>query len=532
MPWRAFLGLAYVLACAALLIGPLLTFLIGTARGGAFADYTAPNAAEQERLTGLFWVNIRIALGATTLAVLCGVTVALSIHRARGAWRKILAAVYPLPLLLPPTVVTIAWTHLIGKRGLAAMLWRDWTGAEQLPFSMYGEAGSAWVLGLCFFPLVTMSTLVGLRAIGPTSTLAARVHASPWRRWWSIDTPLLLPYVSAGAICVAWLSVGDFEVPPVLLLNTYTLQIYAAIKSFELAKALLLCLPLLGATALFLGLRQLLVRGSAEATLDDHWRAQTAPPDPVRGGRLLPVAALAVLLLAVLAPVASLAHQSTGWPKLRLGLQTAGGQVWNSFETALGAAALALVVGAPYAWLLATRRGWIRAALALLACVPLAIPGTIHGLAWSEALQLTHWGRELLTAPVVVSLAAAARFFPLSVFLLAAAFAGLHPGLDAAARVAGAGFVRRGWTIHLPLLYPGLLAAFAIVYALAVGELACSILINPVGFMTLPVRLSSLLHFGQDELLAALCLVQIFMSWIPYLAAAALLERVLEVKLG
>ena len=37
------------------------------------------------------------------------------------------------------------------------------------------------------------------------------------------------------------------------------------------------------------------------------------------------------------------------------------------------------------------------------------------------------------------------------------------------------------------------------------GELPASVLLNPPGAMTLPVRLASLLHFGRDALVAALC---------------------------
>ncbi|MCZ7646717.1 MAG: hypothetical protein M5U26_15760 [Planctomycetota bacterium] len=522
-----------MLGCAAFLLGPAAALFAAHLNAESFKDYEWPRAAEFARLRGLFWVNVRIALGSALIATLCGVTVALALHRARGWWKRFLACAFPVPLLIPPTIVTIAYTHLIGKRGIAMALWREWTGAAELPFSMYGEAGASAVLGLCWFPLVTMSTLVGLRAVGATAIQAGRIHAGPWTRVRHIDAPLLAPYVSAGSIFVAWLALGDFEVPPVLLLNTYTLQIYAAIKSFEMAKALVLSVPLLAVTALVLLARYALARGSAEATIDTYWRARPSAEAGARpGGRWLHAAALAILLLAVAAPVLSLVHQSTGWGMLRRALQTAGAQVFNTFGAALGAAAILTVAGAPYAWLLATTRGWRRAALALLACAPLAIPGTIHGLAWTEALQLTAWGRALLNCALVVSLADAARFFPLAVFLLAATFAAVHPSLPDAARLAGAGLPRRFKHIHLPLTYTGILSAFAIVYALSAGELAASILLNPVGFMTLPVRISSLLHFGQDELLAALCLIQIFLSLLPYLAASLLLERVLEVRLG
>jgi len=55
-------------------------------------------------------------------------------------------------------------------------------------------------------------------------------------------------------------------------------------------------------------------------------------------------------------------------------------------------------------------------------------------------------------------------------------------------------------------------------------------LLNPIGLSTLPVRISSLLHFGKDELLAALCLAQVFLALVPYLIATVLLERGMEAR--
>ncbi|MFC1706043.1 hypothetical protein ACFL59_04365 [Planctomycetota bacterium] len=60
--------------------------------------------------------------------------------------------------------------------------------------------------------------------------------------------------------------------------------------------------------------------------------------------------------------------------------------------------------------------------------------------------------------------------------------------------------------VTLPLALPGLVAAVTTSFVFCLGELPASALLNPPGFMTLPVRIASLLHFGEDRIVAALCL--------------------------
>ncbi|MBI3827992.1 MAG: iron ABC transporter permease [Planctomycetes bacterium] len=539
MPSNALKRLAaifFVAGCAIFLLGPFTVFLLSDWRNAAFAELFSPSSKDLPRLAGLFWATLRVMLGTTLLASILGVTVAVAIRRSRGLYRTLLASAFPIPLLIPPEVIAVGWTHLLGKRGLAAAFWKHISGAPQLPFSIYGEAGSACVLALCWFPLVTMTTLVGLRAIGPKSE-AARLYAGPWQRLWAIDRPLLLPYLSAGAACVAWLALGDFDVPSVFLRNAYPIEIYASFQSNpEVARALALCVPLLALSACVLLARSLLARGEGAATISDEWSAAAPKAEQnAGGGRGIKVAAGSILALAVVFPLLSLAHQAGSFAIFGAALETAGGargEIMNSFRSALTAAVLAVLLAAPYALLLLRLRGWQRALLALLAVLPLAIPGTLHGLAWIKVLEGAAFGRWMLAQPWVVSLAGAARFFPFGVFLLASAFSGVNPNLLHAARASGAGVFRTWLRIVLPLVYPGFLAAFAMTFALTASELACAIMLNPIGFATLPVRLSSLLHFGKDELLAALCLIQVFIAIVPYLAAAALLEKTLEAKLG
>ena len=63
--------------------------------------------------------------------------------------------------------------------------------------------------------------------------------------------------------------------------------------------------------------------------------------------------------------------------------------------------------------------------------------------------------------------------------------------------------------IVIPLIRPGLAAAFFIGFVLSLGDLGTTLLIMPPGRSTVPVKIYNLMHYGADQMVAALCLLLI-----------------------
>jgi iron(III) transport system permease protein len=78
--------------------------------------------------------------------------------------------------------------------------------------------------------------------------------------------------------------------------------------------------------------------------------------------------------------------------------------------------------------------------------------------------------------------------------------------LDCAA-CEGAGSWLRFWLVVWPQRRFGLAATWLAVFAMAAGDLACSILVVPPGVTTVPIRVFGLIHAGVDDQVAGLCLV-------------------------
>jgi len=90
--------------------------------------------------------------------------------------------------------------------------------------------------------------------------------------------------------------------------------------------------------------------------------------------------------------------------------------------------------------------------------------------------------------------------------------------LDSAA-VDGAGSVGQLLRIVLPMRWPTVVLAWLVGLAVAIGDLAASILVVPPGLTTLSIHIFGLLHYGVEDQAAAICLAMIGLFAVVAVAA-------------
>jgi iron(III) transport system permease protein len=494
-PLAAALVALVALACLA----PALAMLVASARGPEGLTLAPWREVLDARQLGLLARSAGVAGGAALLALLWGTGVGYAVWRLRG-WRSAaLETLACVPLLVPSLVLALAWTFFLGPAGFVARR----LGREALPFDLQTPACAAFVLSLALFPCVSILVAQGLRGLDPLALRAARLHAGPWRVCWHVLRPELAPPLVTGALLVFLLALADFGVPSVLMVNVYPIEVFTRFSALlDTRGALASCAPpALLAAGLFLVRMRLLRLRLAPAR--PGARAQAPDGPPWRAGFAL--AALA-LLLAVVLPLAFLLATARG--DYGAALRVAGEQVLTSLGVAGLGTGLLLALGLAFAfpWRTLGPRGRALAEAAVL--VPLLVPGAAVGLGLVELVTAGTWPFAALYPGLgIVACASAARFVAFPALVLSAGLAGVRPALAAAAAVHGAGPARIAARITAPLLAPALVSAAALSFAACLGELSASVLVDPPGTMTLPVRLASLLHFGKDSLVAALCVM-------------------------
>ncbi|AOK01684.1 MULTISPECIES: molybdate ABC transporter permease subunit [Burkholderia] len=186
------------------------------------------------------------------------------------------------------------------------------------------------------------------------------------------------------------------------------------------------------------------------------------------------------------------------WVPLLLSLKVAG---W--------ATALDIVLGVAAAFMLARWRSPLRDLLDSLLTLPLVLPPTVLGYyllvllgrrgwlgAWLDRLgiELVFTWRGAVIASMVVA-------FPLILKSARAAFEGVDPHLERAARTLGLGEAAVFFRVTLPLAARGILAGALLAFARALGEFGATLMIAgnlPGRTQTLSVAIYAAVQAGDD----------------------------------
>ena len=151
-------------------------------------------------------VTARFVLATITIETLLGFALAYLIDRkfkGHGFWTTVIL----IPMMLSPAVVGNFWTFLYQPQtGLFNYVVSFFTGIDPSAFQMIGDVSLApWSIVIVdvwmWTPYVMLICLAGLRSIPKDIYEAAEVdRASPWRKFWSITVPMVLPFVMLAVL--------------------------------------------------------------------------------------------------------------------------------------------------------------------------------------------------------------------------------------------------------------------------------------------------------------------------------------------
>ncbi len=166
--------------------------------------------------------------------------------------------------------------------------------------------------------------------------------------------------------------------------------------------------------------------------------------------------------------------------------------VRNSLIVGTAATLLATVLGTTAALAFHRHRFRRQEALDALVTVPIVVPEIV--LASSLLLLFASFGLPL--GFVTIILAHVAFSVSYAVVVVKARLAGFDRSLEEAAMDLGASPWRTFWQVTLPQIFPGVLAAALLVFALSIDDYVITSFVAGVGTTTLPVQIYSMLRRG------------------------------------
>ncbi|GAB4514863.1 MAG: iron ABC transporter permease [Roseibium sp.] len=488
------------------------------------------------------------ALGATVLGTILALLVGLTDIRRKG----LLVFLILLPMMIPPHVTAIAWIQALGP---ASPVLRALGIAPELGAThpLYSREGLVLLLTLQHGPLVFLLVRAALRSFPRELSDAARVSgAGAFRMLRRITLPLLAPSLLAGFALAFVAALGNFGINALIGIparyTTLPVLVWRRLASF--GPDVLPNVAVISVILALVAFAAILVQSLLQRRLRTALIGLPQDPLAIALKRKRPfVEALVwgfvacVLLLPAASLLATALVPTYGLPLSAgtLTLENFTEVLWRQSVTlrafanstsiaGLAAAAIALV-SLPLAYFLAHRqagrRRWAGVALTQSE-IAFAVPGLVMSIAFILAFirPLPVLNVSLYGTLWIILIAYVSVFLAVGLKPVAAAFLQMDSALEDAARVSGAGFLRRMRRIFAPLAAPSAASGAILVFLTAYNEVTVSALLWSTGNETIGTTIFNYEDGGYTTLAAAMSAVVVAATILIMLAMNALAGRV------
>jgi iron(III) transport system permease protein len=476
--------------------------------------------------------SLIIAAGVTFFSTITGVFFAWLVSRTDLPLKETMKVLFLIPFMLPPFIGALAWKMLLSPRaGYINKFLSDLFGLDGSLFNIYSLSGIIAVETMYLFPFVFIQVAGALERMDPTLEESARISgAGLLAITRKITIPLMTPSIAAGALLVALYSLAHFGVPAILgtergIYNIPTKiyeQIYQSGGSFvAIRTGTILSSILLIAAGLILYIQNLVLKaGRFQVIAGKSMRPMLLK---LRGLKIpLLLFSILYIFVTVILPTAtiflvgslktygiSFTLENMGLANLKYILfqwKMTKDAIWNSLYLALGAASVTMIVGTLISYSIVKIKVRGRFILEFLGLLPFSVPGTVIAigviLMWSGK-----FGINLYNTAWIIFIAYIARYMAFSLKSNSAALEQVSDSLEEAARACGATHWQSLKDIVIPLIKPGMVAAFFLVFLPALRELTTSILLYGPTTRTIGVAIYALNEDGETVYAATLASV-------------------------
>lgn len=460
------------------------------------------------------WDTILPRMVVNTLMLVAGVGAGTLVLGTGLAWivtaydfpgRRMFRWLLVLPMAMPAYIMGFIYIALLDGSGPVQSTLRD-AGFQTGWFpEIRSGVGAVIVMTLVLYPYVYLLAKAGFEEISGSMFEAARaLGANRLRRLIRVILPLARPSIAAGVGLASMEALADFATVRYFNFPTVSdgvLRVWHGMMDLGAAS------ELAGVLAIFTLLLLLLERRSRRrrAYHQSKGRNPGIPVARLAGFKALAATAICAATLVVAFGVP--AAQLVVWAYGGIGKATSGELrtylelALNSLTLATLAAASAAVAGLSFAALVRVKASALTRAATGLVSVGYSMPGAVVGVGVILALAAfdrtaNHLGETvfgvspgliLVGSLVGLVYAYTARFIAVAHSSIDSSMEKIAPQTVLAARALGAGPLRVGYRIQLPLILPGITAGAILVFVDVMKELPITVLLRPFGYDTLAI---------------------------------------------
>lgn len=529
---------------AVLLLTAFMAYPVGQILGISFLSRAGdPSLEHYVRLLAtptqaqILWVTIEISAWTTLLCVALGYPVAYAMANAPSRSRALITLLVLLPFWTSFLVRTFAWMIVLGRNGLLNSVLTT-LGVETPPRLIFNYAGVMIGISHALLPIAILTMSAVMEGIPKDLVRAAgTLGARPGHAFLRVYLPLSMPGVAAAGLMVFISALGFFITPALLGGPRETMIAQTIIDNVQVllnwgyASAIAMML-LLATFVIFLlydrivGLSSLAGESSARAARrsasplgrllaavgefalgglgrisDAFGRLRDGAFGPEAGrssavrysGAALVGAILGFMVLPSLVVIPISFSDSTflQWPPKGFTWRWYEAfaespvwpvALWRSIYVGVVSAFLAVLIGAPAAFVLAKQSFALRGALLGFLLLPMILPRMIIALALFylyARIGMIGSDAGLIVSHVVLAL-------PYVVVTMVAVLKSHDGRLEQAAGILGARPWQATWHVTMPLIRPGLISAFLFAFVVSFDELTVALFVTGGLSATLP----------------------------------------------
>lgn len=469
-----------------------------------------------------------IAGGAALLGGTMGISLAWITARTNIPFKTVFKTLNMVPFFISCLVGAISWSLLASPQvGMLNSIISGAFGLEKPLLNIYSIPGIIWVSALFHTPFIYLFCIGPFSQMDPALEEAARVSGSSWlSTTLRITLPMASPAIISALILTFVLCIEDLGAPLVLG-YPYGIQTISTIMfdgidqyppdhNFSAAMGVLL----MSITIFGVMMQRRIMRSKAYTSVTG--RGYRPPTLDLGWGKYIALAInLFYLTFAVFLPLATLMVVSlskawlgninlteftTHWYQFiftqnDITLRGIKNSLFLSVTGATVGIAIATVIG----YAIHRSRNRFSAYLDFVTTLPIAVSGMVMAIGLLVALIKTPVYGTLW----IILIAYVIRFFTYGQRSISSIIVSLSQDLEESSRVCGASWFKTTLRILVPLIWPGFVGGWLLLFITYMREVSMSLMLSRKGTETLSVALYELLNYAPYGAMAAFTIVQV-----------------------
>lgn len=459
-----------------------------------------------------------VKLGIATVVVCGSVGISLAFYmtyRCRR-FRNIIHILLLLPMMIPGTIIVIAFVQMYGETGSFTTILRYIFHLNQAPYTFGGFGGILFVHLCTQYVYFYLQTYVALKYVDYAEIEVARgMGANKWQIFKDIVFPVIKPAVVLSATMTFITGISSFAAPNIIgngykVLST---QIAMSKSLFNFQQAAVGSIILF-----FLGLFTLIIMqyNSRKSVSRRSLRASRYVPD--RRGKITVMEILENLfvvcvLVLILFPILAIIYMSfvttnsifsqyiphdftvENYISVVQSKRTVG-PFFNSLKMSLFAAIVGLAVTVPLSYMVSRKKTVIHRLAWFFVTMSWCIPGSVLAINLISAFNHSNifsFGQVLIGGSMILPIAYTIHALPVLMNNNIVAMENFNSVLEDASRGLGAGRIQTIVKVVLPSVVPGIAAGAMLTIISTMGEYTISNLLY--GVHNTPISVTMLNRF-------------------------------------